>query len=200
MVNLLSEASVTSSRCPSGKHRLQLAEMEGGLEGRERTQRLPTYHTLERQGAHRSTPSSHSTADGEVGSGILTAINDRGWEPIASHNCVLLQDKRTSPFRRFNFVWHFLRSEHSVLDFHCPLENVLPQREKMAKILRDQRNGGQFAHKQTEKRSRLSDNAELTTGEQKNTSAMMKAAFSIDQTKFVLKRESERHGNSKHCD
>lgn len=48
----------------------------------------------------------------------------------------------------------------------------------------------------------LSDNAELTAREQKNTSVMMKAAFPTvptDQTKCVLKRGSERHGNPKHC-
>lgn len=103
MFYLSSGASVKSRQVSKSKHKLHLAEKEvGGAHG------CLALTPLERQDTHRSTPSSHSTADGEVGSGILTAITTGRWEPIGSQNCVLLPNKRTSPFRQFNFVWHFL--------------------------------------------------------------------------------------------
>lgn len=153
--------------------------------------RLPTYHTfrMTRRPSIQTVLTLHCRWRG--GKWNFDCYNDRGWEPIASQNCVLLRNRRTSPFRQFNFVWHFLHSEHSVLDFHCLRENVFPTEERSCSLKGPWKLRPVCAHTDRE-RLRLLDKAELTTGEQKNTSAMMKAAFPMDQTKCVLKRGSEK--------
>ncbi len=151
MLNLLSEASVKSRQVSKCKHRLQLAEMKGGLEGRERTHGCLPITPLERQGAHRSTPSSHSSADGEVGSGILTAITTGGGSQLLP---------RTVFFSRTNAPVHLdsltlsgtFYAQNTLCLTSTAFKKMSYHREKKkAIILRDQKNGGQFAHKQTEK-------------------------------------------------
>lgn len=152
-LNLLSEASVKSRQVSKCKHRLQLAEMEGGLEGRERTHGCLPITPLERQGAHRSKPSSHSTADGEVGSGILTAITTGGGSQLLSRTVFFSGTNAPVHLDSLTLSGTFC-TQNTLLDFHCLQENVFLTKKKKKKkvvILRDHKNGGQFAHKQTEK-------------------------------------------------
>lgn len=199
-LNLLSKAGVTSRQVSKCKHRLQLAEMEAGLEGIERTHGCLSITPLERQGAHRSYTVLKLHCRWRGGKWNFDCYNNSGWELTASQNCVLLRNKRTSPFRQSNFVWHFLCTEYSVFDFYYLYENVFPTEQKKDVILRDHKNGGQFVHKQMEK-GQCSQRTQSYPWENKRTlQPWWKAHFQwIKPSVFWKEIQRERHGNHNHC-
>lgn len=147
MLNLLSKARVKSRQVSKCKHRLQLAEMEGGLEERERTHGCLSITPLERQGAHRSTLSSHSTADGEVGSGILTAITTGGGSQLLPRTVFFSGTNAPVHLDSLTLSGTFCAQNTLCLTSTAFKRMSFPQREKKM----DHKNGGQFVHKQTEK-------------------------------------------------